>query len=164
MSQMPACSVAIMFLQEQFGIPILDIPDLAAPSGCLVAGTLAAMYEAVDVNGRKGANITSRIIITGRIAASRAHFIQSSYGGTALDRLTRAFLRALNMPASEAADVCRFASSVVNALSAPYVGVALDLDGVSFVLYKVKGSRGSYAAALPREMKASFKSLMVYQG
>ena len=44
------------------------------------------------------------------------------------------------MPASEAADVCRFASSVVNALNAPYVGVALDLDGVLFVLYKVKSS------------------------
>ena len=58
MSQMPACSVAIMFLQEQFGIPILDIPDLAAPSECLVAGTLAAVYKAVDVNSRKGANIT----------------------------------------------------------------------------------------------------------
>ena len=156
-----AALLGIIHLEERYGFPILDVPDLAVPSGCEVAGTLTAIYKVADVNGRKGANITRRMVVTARIAASRVQFVQTA-SSCSLHRLTRSFLRSLSMPVSEAADLCHFASAVVNSLKAPFVGITIDLNGVSFTLFKIKGNKKSYAAALPLDMLASFKAVMVY--
>ncbi len=51
------------------------------------------------------------------------------------------------MPPSEAADLCRFAFWVVISLQAAFVGVALDLNELSFSLFKVMGNKRSAAAA-----------------
>ena len=122
------------------------------------------MYEAANVNERKGANITPRIAVTARIAASRARFVSSipsGLGGSGR-RLTRQFLRSLGMPPSEAADLCFFASRVINSVQAPFIGVKLDLNGLSFSIYKVAGNKKSAAAALQDCSLESFRSIMIY--
>ena len=68
------------------------------------------------------------------------------------------------MPPSEAADLCFFAkaSRVINSVEAPFFGVKLDLDGLSFSIYKVAGNKKSAAAALQDCGLESFKSIMIY--
>ena len=159
-----ACLLAIMWLEEHHRIPILNSTTNPQPSGCTVSGTLANMYEAANVNERKGANITPRIAVTARIAASRARFVSSipsGLGGSGR-RLTRQFLRSLGMPPSEAADLCFFASRVINSVQAPFIGVKLDLNGLSFSIYKVAGNKKSAAAALQDCSLESFRSIMIY--
>ena len=158
-----ACLLAIMWLEERCGIPILGSQPSPSPSGCPVSKTLALTYAKVDVNRRKGANITRRIAITARIAASRATFLLTISEGSKPHRLTREFLRSLTMSFSEAADLCWFASWVISTLQPPFVGVAVDLEGLSFSMYKVKGNKKSAAAALAHGSLEAFKSIMVYQ-
>ena len=67
------------------------------------------------------------------------------------------------MPLSEAADLCWFASWVISTLLPPFVGVTVDLEGLSFSMYKVKGNKKSAAAALDHSSLEAFKSIMVYQ-
>jgi len=155
-----ACLLAIMWLEEHCHIPILNSQPNPLPSGCAVSKTLALMYEAANVNGRKGANITRRIAVTARIAASRAKFLSSTPESCVPHRLTRQFLRSLGMPSSEAADLCCFASRVINSLQAQFVGITLDLEGLCFSIYKVKGNKRSAAAALANG--EAFKSIMIY--
>jgi hypothetical protein len=155
-----ACLLAIMWLEEHSHLPILNSQFYQVPSGCPVSETLAFMYRAANVNGRKGSNITRSIAVTARIAASTAKFLTSFPAIFAPIRLTRQFLRNLGMPRSEAADLCCFASSVINSLYAPFVGVAFDLGGLCFSFYKVKGNKRCAAAAL--DDTDAFKSIMVY--
>ena len=171
-----ACLLVIMWLEEHFRIPILNSPLRPVPSDCNVSQTLAIMHETADVNGRKGANITRRIEVTARIAASRARFLSSVPQSFAPRRLTRQFLRNLGMPPSEAADLCHFAFWAVNSLQAPFFGVALDvgvaldlkvLNKLSFSIFKVMGNKRSAAAAAAALINSSksleaFKSIMVY--
>jgi hypothetical protein len=157
-----ACLLAIMWLQEHCCIPILNSQPCPLPSGCPVSKALALTYAKVNVNGRKGANITRRIAVTARIAASRATFVSTIPKSGAPCRLTRQFLRSLQMPLSEAADLCWFSSWVINILLPPFVGVALDLEGLSFSIYKVKGTKKSAAAALADGSLEAFRSIMVY--
>ena len=158
-----ACLLAIMWLEEHCSIPILSSQPRPSPSGCLVSKVLALTYAKVNVNRRKGANITRRIAVTARIAASRATFLSTIPESCVPRRLTREFLKSLRMPLSEAADLCWFASWVINTLLPPFVGVAVELEGLSFSMYKVKGSKKSAAAALAHGSLEAFTSIMVYK-
>ena len=157
-----ACLLAIMWLEEHFSMPILKSQPCPLPSGCPVSKALALTYAKVNVNSRKGANITRRIAVTARIAASHATFLSLILEGSRPRRLTRKFLRRLEMPTSEAADLCWFATWVVNILVPPFVGVALNLEGLSFSIYKVKGNKRSAAAALANDSLDALKAIMVY--
>jgi hypothetical protein len=121
------------------------------------------MYESANVNGRKGANITRRIAVTARIAASQAKFLSTVPKSFTPLRLTRQFLRSMKMPPSEAADLCRFTSLVINSMKAPFVGIALELEGLSFSIYKIPGNkRSAAAAAIANCSLNTFRSIMVY--
>ncbi len=132
------------------------------PSGCPVSKALALTYAKVNVNSRKGANITRRIAVTARIGASHATFLSVILEGSRPRRLTSRFLRRLKMPTSEAADLCWFATWVVNILVPPFFGVALSLEGLSFSIYNVKGNKRSAAAALANDSLDALKAIMVY--
>lgn len=153
----------IMWLEEHCHMPILGSLPRPAPSGCSISKTLASIYQAVNVNDRKGSNITRRIAVTARIAASSAKFLSRvpESSGSTCSRLTRQFLRNLGMPPSEAADLCSFFWMVINSIQAPFVGLVLDLDGITFSIYKVKGKKSAAAAAVVN--CEAFKSIMVYK-
>lgn len=157
-----ACLLAIMWLEEHCSIPILSSQPCPLPSGCPVSKALALTYAKANVNCRKGANITRRIAVTARIAASHATFLSAIPETSTPRRLTREFLRRLGIPTSEAADLCWFSSWVVNILLPPFVGVAFDLEGLSFSIYKVKGNKRSAAAALATDSLDAFRSIMIY--
>ncbi len=73
-----ACLLAIMWLEEHCSIPILSSQPRPLLSGCPVSMALALTYAKVNVNRRKGAaNITRRIAVTERIAASLATFLST---------------------------------------------------------------------------------------
>ena len=155
-----ACLLAIMWLQEQHSVPLPKSPPLAESSGCHVASTLASIYRAINVNGRKGSNIARHMEVTARIAGSRAIFVRHPGPGSYV-QLTRRLLRGQGVPSSEAADLRQFAEAVVTFIQHPFGGVSLDFNGLSLTIYKAKGNRNSASAVIPRDMKEAFMSVLI---